>query len=1286
MILDNQLEKAISRCLIQDQFWLTQQAKKLKEPNQNFVDRFEKSLKAVEQKQNNVPDITYNEDLPVSGRKDEIIELIKNNQVVIIAGETGSGKTTQLPKMCLEAGLGIKGRIGHTQPRRIAAHNVALRLCEEMGVEFGQQVGSQVRFSDKTDEHTLVKLMTDGILLSEFQYDRFLNQYDCLIIDEAHERSLNIDFILGFLKRVLAKRKDLKVIITSATIDVQRFSEHFNRAPIVEVSGRSFPVDIDYCDHFDGNVSDQILSAVEYVLEKEKQGQTHQRGGSFLVFLPGEREIREASEILRKSQIKGMDILPLYARLSTGEQQKIFKPNGSRRIVLATNVAETSLTVPGIHYVIDSGLARMSRYSIRSKVQQLPIEDISQASANQRSGRCGRIAPGLCIRLYDEASFLQRDEFTEPEILRTNLAAVILQTHHLRLGDIEEFDFLQAPDHKLISDGYRLLFELGAVTKSRKVTKIGQMLSKLPIDPRLARVLIQAQQNNCLREVSIIVAGLSIQDPREFPQEKKEASKQAHMLDADNDSDFISFVNLWNRFETQRQELSQNNLRKYCKKHFLHYLRMREWRDIHHQLVSSFKSLNWKMNENNSNYDTIHQSLLTGYLSQCAMFYEKNQFMAARNRQCLIHPSTLTKKRNHKWIMSGQLLETNQLYARLVAKIDPKWIEPLAQHLINTQYSEPHWSKKQSQVVASAKMTLFGLIIVANRKVQYNRIDAKISREIFIRQGLVEQQFESNSKLIKHNINQIEQVEGLEAKARKRDILVDDQWLFDFYDQHIPEDINNGISFHKWLKDAANEQLITLTPEILTAQSEHGITDFDYPDHLQFNQMTLPLAYAFSPGQQNDGITITVPSAVLTQLNRQALEWMVPGLVKEKCIALIKSLPKNLRKLFVPVPNFVDDFLKSNPDKSQSLTSQMSEKIRYKTAVMIDPDQWQAEKLEQHHRFIINVVDEKGKTLEKGNDLDELIAKFKHHVTNQSKVAVSKQTKTENLPFAFPNKPVIPEISVKHAGISIKRYQSLVVEKGQLQIQNFGDQYHAINQHQQSVLQLLKHDTISMHKSILNALKNWKQTTLYFAPFGQAKELNDDLIMASIARAANMDKDDIPYNASSYQDVLLKVRNHLDEQAQALAKQLNDILKLHHSINKTLKGKMSFALAFVFSDVKTQISHLVYPNFIQQTPIDHFEQLSRYLKACEMRLARHSGITSKEQYWVEQLNNYWKQFQTLQEQLVEQQRVLPQLETFRWMLEEYRISLFAQTIKTQYPISQKRMDRCWEEILQQNSL
>jgi len=643
MILDKQLEQAISRCLQQDQFWLTQQAKKLNEPTQVFVDRFERSLKIIDQKQQNYPNIEYQEELPVSARKDEIIDLIKNNQVVIVAGETGSGKTTQLPKMCLEAGLGIKGRIGHTQPRRIAAHNVALRLCDELNVEFGQQVGSQVRFSDKTNDHTLIKLMTDGILLSEFQYDRFLNQYDCLIIDEAHERSLNIDFILGFIKRVLLKRPDLKIIITSATIDVARFSKHFNQAPIVEVSGRSYPVNVEYCDHFDGGLPDQVLGAVEYVLEKESKGETHQKGGSFLVFLPGEREIREASEMLRKSQIKGVEVLPLYARLSQAEQQKIFKPKGARRIVLATNVAETSLTVPGIHYVIDSGLVRMSRYSLKSKVQQLPIEDISQASANQRSGRCGRIAPGLCVRLYDEDSFNKREEFTEPEILRTNLAAVILQTHHLKLGDVEKFEFLQAPDSRLIRDGYRLLFELGAVTQSRTVTKIGQTLSKLPIDPRLARILIQAQRNNCLKEVSIIVAGLSIQDPREFPQEKKEASKQAHMADADGDSDFIAFVNLWERFELQRQSLSQNQLRKYCKKHFLHYLRMREWRDIHHQLLASFKSLGWKLNESNAGYDPVHKALLTGYLSQCATFYENQQFMAARNRLCRIHPSTLTK-------------------------------------------------------------------------------------------------------------------------------------------------------------------------------------------------------------------------------------------------------------------------------------------------------------------------------------------------------------------------------------------------------------------------------------------------------------------------------------------------------------------------------------------------------------------------------------------------------------------------------------------------------------------
>ncbi|MDX1452697.1 MAG: ATP-dependent RNA helicase HrpA, partial [Oleiphilaceae bacterium] len=853
----------------------------------------------MEQRKSVSPLIDYPQSLPVSQRAEEILKAVADNQVVIVAGETGSGKTTQLPKICLQAGLGRRGMIGHTQPRRLAARSVANRLAEEMQVPLGDAVGFQVRFNDEVSDRTLVKVMTDGILLSEIKHDPYLNKYDCLIIDEAHERSLNIDFLLGYLKRLLQKRRNLKLVITSATIDVERFSEHFDNAPIVQVEGRSFPVDIEYRPPFEqgeeaqGNLPEQITQTLEELIQEERQ-----RGwgiGDVLVFLPGEREIREVAKHLRHQEWRDTEITPLYARLNAAEQQKIFSSHRGRRVVLATNVAETSITVPGIRYVIDPGLARVSRYSVRSKLQRLPVEAISQASANQRAGRCGRVAEGICYRLYSEEDFIGRPEFTDAEILRTNLAAVILKMLDLGLGDkVEAFPFIDPPDRRAWNDGFKLLFELGAVNEKHRLTKLGKRLAHLPVDPRLGRMLLEAEKLNSLQEVLVIVSALSIQDPRERPADKQQAADQAHAEYKDSDSDFISLLKLWQLFEEQRQELGSSQLKRYCQKRFLSYVRMREWRELHRQLLLACKQLGCVMNKQPADYEAVHKALLSGLLGHVGNHDEKREYKGCRNRRFHIFPGSALAKLKPKWLMAAELVETSQVYARICARIDVGWIEPHAKHLVKKSWSEPHWQKKRGQVVAYEKVTLYGLEIVARRPVNYGAINPAESREIFIRAALVEGEFSGKYSEIVKNQELIKTLEAIEDRTRKRDILVDDETIFSLYDQRISAEVVSQPTFDKWYRglNEHDRQALCFSREEL--QREQA-PDFDpglFPDHLENNGIRFPLSYHFRPGELNDGVTLSIPVSAVRQLTAGRIERLVPGLLKEKCTQLIKHLPR----------------------------------------------------------------------------------------------------------------------------------------------------------------------------------------------------------------------------------------------------------------------------------------------------------------------------------------------------------------------------------------------------------
>ncbi|MEY4717603.1 MAG: hypothetical protein RL563_221, partial [Pseudomonadota bacterium] len=856
---------------------------------QQLNGKLERSVGRCHQRRASVPVINY-PDLPVSGKKDDIAELIKNNQVTIVCGETGSGKTTQLPKICLEIGRGVSGLIGHTQPRRIAARTVADRIAEELGQSIGQAVGYKVRFHDQTHPNSLIKLMTDGILLAETQNDRYLNQYDTLIIDEAHERSLNIDFLLGYLRWLLPKRPDLKVIITSATIDPERFANHFGNAPIVNVSGRTYPVDIRYRpielieedDETDADLQQAILDAVDELYRDLR--------GDILIFLSGEHEIRETTESLRKSvQNSRYDVLPLYSKLSVAEQERVFKPSGNKpRIVLATNVAETSLTVPGIRCVIDSGHARISRYSPRSKIQRLPIERISQASANQRAGRCGRVAEGICIRLYSKDDYLARPEFTEPEILRTNLSSVILQMASLQLGDIEEFPFVEPPDDKMIRDGKNALFEVDALDKQGNLTDTGRQLAKIPTDPKLARMLLAAAELGSLHEVAIIVSALSIQDPRDKPADKLPQAEAKHAQFKAEDSDFLTLLNLWNAYEEQKKHLTNNKLRKYCQEHFLSYIRMREWHDIHAQIMQVARGdLGLKISGNPANYQQIHLALLPGLLSNIGFRHEQYEYLGARGLKFFIFPGSGQHKARPKWIMAAEQVETSKVYARTVAKVEPEWIESCAQHLVKRNYYDPHWEKNAGRCGVYERTLLFGLTLQAKRKVPYENVDAKAARELFIRHALVNQDYHSNAPFFRANEKLLEEVGYIQHKGRRVDLVEDEEWLYQFYDKKLPAEIVSGITLDQWRKKVEREQpkILFLTKEDLTRLDDNQINDWDFPDTKKLGDLSIELHYRFEPGHDEDGVTAIIPVHQLNQIRQQAFDWLVPGMLEEKVVA-----------------------------------------------------------------------------------------------------------------------------------------------------------------------------------------------------------------------------------------------------------------------------------------------------------------------------------------------------------------------------------------------------------------
>lgn len=1308
---------------------LEQQAKQLN----RIAQAIEQSISEKQQKLQNVPHISYPEGLPISDNAEQIAQAIRDNQVVIIAGETGSGKTTQIPKICLQLGRGVDGLIGHTQPRRIAARTVANRIAEELNSKLGEQVGYKVRFNDQVSKQSYIKLMTDGILLAEMQKDRLLRQYDTIIIDEAHERSLNIDFILGYLRQILVKRPDLKVIVTSATIDPLRFANHFadkhgKAAPIIEVSGRTYPVEIRYralnenSPSEGDNASDTsyegkdiisgILDAVEELSQLSDGGQS-----DILIFLNGEREIRDTAAALNRANLRHTEILPLYARLTISEQNRIFKPHSGRNIVLATNVAETSLTVPGIKYVIDPGTARISRYSYRTKVQRLPIEAISQASANQRAGRCGRVSSGVCIRLYSEDDYLNRPEFTDPEILRTNLATVILQMLALDLGEIEDFPFVEAPDNRNINDGVKLLEELAAIdnvaNKIRKqsqqnqqsqgtlLTKSGRLLSKFPIDPRLAKMVLTAIDLGCIEQVLIIVSALSIQDPRERPHEKQQAADEKHNRFKDKNSDFISLLNLWQYVTDQKKGLSQNHFRKLCQREYLSYVRLREWQDIFSQLKLTLKeqkisltsidyqflipdanSLTNQAKKDQSLPDSlvsVHQALLSGLLSHLGQQDENREFKGARGSKFFIFPGSALAKKPPKWLMSAELVETSRLFARMNARIDPLWIEPLAEHLLKRSYSEPHWEKKQGAVMAFEQVTLYGLNIVTKRKINFNTIEPHTCRELFIREALVNGDCFIKEKFLEQNQTLVASIEALEQKARRKDFLIDEQQLVDFYLDKLPESIVCQRSFLAWWKKIKkqDEKLLNFTKEFLLNESSNELSLKEYPDTWQQNNLTLPLTYHFSPGDIDDGISVVIPVALLNQCQNEGFDWLIPALRYDLVVALIKALPKALRRNFVPAPNYAQACLDNMNENQGNLVDALAKQLLRMTGVRLLEDIWQDVELPTHLTMNFQIVNENGTLLKQGRDLNQLKAQLQGKVKASIKQVAEKGIEKSQLTqWDFGNLPQGYEKKV--ANMSIKAFPALVDHKNSVAIELFEQKEHAEQAMLNGVSRLVLLNIPSPLKYLQEKMPNKAKLGLYFNPFGSITDLLQDCIQGACLFLIQryMQENNIAHLPRTENNFILisdYVRAEISDCVLTAAIKVEQVLSLRHDIAKKLKGNVALNVIQSHGDIKQQSETLVFKGFVSASGLDKLDDIIRYLKGILRRLEKLPIDPNQDRLKLIEVNKAVDLYHNILSKQRKDKPVAQEILLTKWMIEELRISLFAQNLGTAQPISLKRL-------------
>ncbi|MPW45780.1 ATP-dependent helicase [Acinetobacter sp. Ac_1271] len=1270
--------------MVRDRHRLNRLGKGKEKNLEQYQQLFEKSNAQVKARIARFPKIKLNQDLPVSQYADRLIEAIQQHQVIIVAGETGSGKTTQLPQIAMLAGRGATGMIGHTQPRRLAARSVSQRIAEEVGEKLGESIGFKVRFNEQGSNDSIVRLMTDGILLAELGHDRYLNKYDTIIIDEAHERSLNIDFIMGYLKQILKKRPDLKVIVTSATLDVNRFSRYFNDAPIFEVEGRSFPVEVRYrpiselsiggsdddeFDDFEENLPRAVVQAVEECFaDAEEKG--HPEHADILIFSSTEQEIRELQETLQKHGPRHTEILPLYARLGLGEQQKIFSPSGKgRRIIIATNVAETALTVPNIRYVIDSGFARISRYSYRSRVQRLPIEAISQAAANQRKGRCGRIAPGVCIRLYSEEDFLSRPEFTEPEIKRTNLASVILQMQSLGLGNVEDFDFIEPPDHRLVNDGRKLLVELGAMNERKNdLTKVGQMMSRMPIDPRLARMIVGGSHFGVLNEILVVVSALAVQDPRERPADKQMQADQKHALFREADSDFLFYLKLWDTLQNNPDMATENKRRQFARQHFFSWLRLREWKQTHAQLVDLAQSIKLSFNDKQSSYENLHRALLTGLLSFVAnKTDERNIYMAVRQQKAKVFPASTLHKSNTPWVMAFEMVETSQVYLRTLAKIDPEWILLAARDLLKYHYFEPHWSKKAGIVQAYAQISLFGLIIEPKRLVNFEKVDHAAAREIFLRDGLTTGNLGIVPPFLKHNLLKLEEVERVEDKLRRRDLVVDEETIYQFYAERVPADIASRSSFEDWRATIEPKKPRYLFVEDDALWQSDRPTTQQFPDYLHNGDLRLATTYRFDPSHDQDGATVKIPIQALAQVDENLWSWGIPGWRLDLIEALLKALPKDKRRHLVPIPDTARKLMQS-VDAShlhEHIFKFLAFALRGEDIAEKD---FSFERIDQYLVPFILVVDEKGRVIEKGRDLAELKARCR---TETHRPVKQMQGEFKHFPESF-----VFEASQKVTGVVVKQYQALVPVKvfSELEqkdesgvvIQTFNDQAEAIRQHREGVIRLLHMQLGDLIRQLKKQIS--KPLALAYSPLGDKSKLEQMLVYATL----QLSIEQLPVNEAEFQQLLQQVKQKFLTFGQQALQVISDIFIQWQSIRRQLMMLDSDIFGRSIDDIEDQLDLMQLSDFVYTCGSDVWLEYPRYLKALLMRLERLPNNLQRDEAAINEIDPWMDKLFKFKNS--------PKMKDLYFLVEEFRISLFSQPMKTKMPVSPARLQKLWEKL------
>ncbi len=1251
-----------------------------------------RSQTLVERRRALVPTIDFPSELPVSERREEVARLIRDHQVVVLCGETGSGKSTQLPKICLNLGRGILGRIGHTQPRRIAARSLAGRVSQELKSELGTLVGYKVRFHDRVAPESAIKLMTDGMLLAEIQHDRLLNEYDTLIIDEAHERSLNIDFLIGYLRGLLPRRPDLKVVITSATIDPQRFAEHFategtGPAPVIEISGRTYPVEVRYRppeEESAGERDEDMQRAISQAVDELAREGT----GDVLVFLSGEREIRETAETLRKHHPPSTEILPLFARQGPQDQARVFQQHGARRVVLATNVAETSLTVPGIHYVIDPGFARISRYSHRGKVQRLPVERVSQASANQRKGRCGRVAQGICIRLYSAENFEARAEFTEPEIRRTNLAAVILQMKLLGFGAIEQFPFIDPPDSRLISDGYRTLEELAAIDTGGNLTPLGRQLARLPVDPRIGRMLLAAEEHHCLRELLVIAAALSVQDPRERPLDRQQAADEIHATFHHEDSDFIAFLNLWRFLEHEQKHLSKSKFRKLCQRHFLSWNRVQEWRDIHAQLRGQLHEMGRKENQAEGSFEEIHRALLTGLLSNIGFRDDGREYQGARNSRFFIHPGSGLFQKSPKWIVAAERVETTRQYGRIVANVQPGWIEQAGRHLVQRTYAEPHWQAKSGQVAAFEKVTLFGVTIVPKRRVNYGPINPAEAREIFLRFGLAEGDFDTRAPFWRHNRELIEYVQHLEAKSRRRDILVDEEGIYAFYAQRVPSGIYSTPQFEQWLRKTTRREpkILHMRMSDIMRREAAEISQQAFPDALPVGATKLPLEYRFDPGHAADGVTLVVPLPLINQVSAERCEWLVPGLLDELITALLRGLPKQIRKAFVPIPDTAARLAGRLTPSDRPLLPALGEGLKELTGVQVPEDAWDPSAVPAHLRMQFRLVDERGRQVALGEDFARLKREYGGPASEAfAHIPVEGIERDGITRWDFGRLP--ESIDLDRAGIRLRGYPSLVDEGDRVAIRVLDSQESAAAAMRAGTRRLLSLHLGADLRYLRKNLPGLDRMRLQYAkapqpPGSEAEkplDLADELVALVLDRCFLEGRPEIR-EQEAFEQRLAENRSSLTNVTAEVCALAAAILEQYQGVRKRLAGITQVNWMHSVLDLREQLDGLVFRGFLQGIPYQRLKEYPRYLRAVDVRAEKLHHAAARDQERLREMAPLYEKWKQRAAAAREAGRSDPRLDEIRWMLEELRVSLFAQQLGTAYPVSLKRIESRWKEL------